>query len=372
MSTSTGFSKRNGDVTDADYMARALFHAARGRGRTSPNPTVGAVIVSADGVVIGHGCTERAGQRHGEIVALDMAGLRARGGTMYCTLEPCCHMGRTGPCVERIAAAGVSRVVAAVEDPNPLVHGRGFAFLESRGIKVDIGTGRAAAVLLNQPFFTLMNEGRPFVTLKAAVSADGYIAEAPGRRTPLTSDAANRHAQRIRAEIDAIGVGVGTILVDDPLLTARGAFRELPLIRVIFDRHLRTPPLARVLSTVEAGPVMILTVAEAAARKDIREPLENRGATIITTDGTIRSGLRALGERSVTSLLLEGGAHVHEAAWTENVVDYVRLYTAPRSLGREGVRFLNGRHFSSADLIERREESLGPDVMTEGYVHGPR
>ena len=142
------------------------------------------------------------------------------------------------PCVARIADAGIARVVAAVQDPNPLVSGRGFAFLESRGIKVDVGTGRAAAALLNQPFFTLMNEGRPFVTLKAAISADGCIAEAPGRRTALTSDAANRHAQRIRAEIDAIGVGVGTILVDDPLLTARGAYRELPLIRVIFDRQL--------------------------------------------------------------------------------------------------------------------------------------
>src|SRR5262249_53488439 len=168
--------------------------------------------------------------------------------------------------------------------------------------------GRAAAVLLNQPFFTLMNEGRPFVTLKAAVSADGFIAEAPGRRTTLTSAAANRHAQRIRAEIDAIGVGVGTILADDPLLTARGAFRELPLTRVIFDRHLRTPPGARVLSTVEAGPVMILTVAEAASRGDLRRPLEARGATIVTSDGSIRSGLRALGDRSITSLLLEGGA----------------------------------------------------------------
>jgi diaminohydroxyphosphoribosylaminopyrimidine deaminase/5-amino-6-(5-phosphoribosylamino)uracil reductase len=359
-------------VTDTDYMARALFHAARGRGRTSPNPVVGAVIVSSDGVVVGEGFHARAGAPHAEVNALDMAGARARGATLYCSLEPCCHTGRTGPCVARIADAGITRVVAAVQDPNPLVQGRGFAFLESRGIRVDVGTGRAEAVLLNQPFFTLMNEGRPFVTLKAAVSADGYIAEAPGRRTALTSDAANRHAQRIRAEVDAVAVGVGTILVDDPLLTPRGAFRELPLIRVIFDRHLRTPPQARVLSTVEAGPVMILTVAEAAARDDLRRPLENRRATIIAADGTIRSGLRALGERSVTSLLLEGGAQIHEAAWTENVVDYVRLYTAPRSLGPGGVKFLNGRQFSTSDLIERREEPLGPDVLTEGYVHGPR
>src|SRR5262249_57434602 len=139
--------------------------------------------------------------------------------------------------------------------------------------------GRAAAVLLNQPFFTLMNEGRPFVTLKAAVSADGYIREAPGRRSAVTSEAANRHAQRIRAEIDAIAVGVGTILIDDPLLTARGAYRELPLIRVIFDRHLRTPPDARVLSTVEAGAVIILSRPQAAGPSEVRKPPGTPGAT---------------------------------------------------------------------------------------------
>jgi diaminohydroxyphosphoribosylaminopyrimidine deaminase / 5-amino-6-(5-phosphoribosylamino)uracil reductase len=372
MSTSTVFSKRSGDVTDADYMARALFHAARGRGRTSPNPVVGAVIVSADGVVVGEGFHARAGAPHAEVNALDIAGARARGATLYCSLEPCCHTGRTGPCVARISEAGITRVVAAVQDPNPLVRGRGFEFLESRGIKVDVGTGRAAAVLLNQPFFTLMNEGRPFVTLKAAVSADGCIAEGPGRRTALTAEPANRHAQRVRAEIDAIGVGVGTILADDPLLTARGAYRELPLVRVIFDRHLRTPITARILSTLKAGPVMIMTVPEAAARSDLRTPLVERGATIITTDGTLRGGLRALGERSITSLLLEGGAALHEAAWIEQVVDYVRVYVTPRSLGSGGLKFLNGRHFSISDLIEPHVEHLGPDVMTEGYVHGPR
>ena len=359
-------------MTDADYMARALFHAGRGRGRTSPNPVVGAVIVSPDGVVVGEGFHTRAGAPHAEVNALTMAGVRARGATLYCSLEPCCHTGRTGPCVARIADAGITRVVAAVQDPNPLVCGRGFEYLPSRGITVDIGTGRAAAVLLNQPFFTLMHEGRPFVTLKAALSADGYIAEAPGRRTALTSDKANRHAQRIRAEIDAIGVGVGTILADDPLLTPRGAYRELPLVRVIFDRQLRTPPAARVFSTLEAGPVMIVTVAEAAGRTDVRHALEARGADVMVADGTLRSGLQALGRRGVTSLLLEGGAVLHEAAWMEQVVDYVRLYVTPRSLGAGGVKFLNGRRFSTMDLIERRVEPLGPDVLMEGYVHGPR
>ena len=359
-------------MTDADYMTRALFHAARGRGRTSPNPVVGAVIVSADGIVVGEGFHARAGAPHAEVNALLMAGDRARGATLYCSLEPCCHTGRTGPCVAKIADAGIKRVVAAVQDPNPLVCGGGFDYLQSRGITVDVGAEQAAATLLNQPFFTLMREGRPFVVLKAAISADGRVAEAPGRRTQLTGAAANRHAHRFRAEVDAIAVGVGTILTDDPLLTARGAYRELPLTRVIFDRQLRTPGGARVLSTPDAGPVMIMTTAEAVARANLRKPLEDCGAQIIVTDGSVNSGLQALGRRGVTSLLLEGGATLHETAWREGVVDYVRLYSTPRELGPSGVRFLNGLQFSVGNLTERRTLTLGPDTLTEGYVHGPR
>jgi diaminohydroxyphosphoribosylaminopyrimidine deaminase/5-amino-6-(5-phosphoribosylamino)uracil reductase len=360
-------------LTPSDYMARALFHAARGRGRTSPNPVVGAVVVSNDGIVVGHGHHERAGTPHAEVHALEMAGARARGGTLYCTLEPCSHVGRTGPCVVRIAEAGIARVVAAVEDPDPRVSGRGFAFLEEHGISVEVGLEGAAATSLNQPFFTLMRERRPFVVLKAAVSLDGYIAEAPGRRTRLTSEPANQHAQRVRAEIDAIGVGVGTILADDPLLTARGAYRARPLTRIIFDRELRTPPEARVLSTRAAGPVIIVTTARAAARAGLCNRLEQRGAEIeVAADGTLRAALERLGARQIGSLLLEGGAAVHQAAWDEEVVDFVRLYVTPHVLGPEGLRFLNGRPFSSATLFERRVEPLGSDVLIEGYVHGPR
>ena len=353
-------------------MDSALFNAERGRGRTSPNPTVGAVVVSPDGDVVGHGCTERAGQRHAEVVALDMAGDGARGGTLYCTLEPCCHVGRTGPCVARIVQSGIARVVASVRDPNPLVNGRGFAFLEAHGVGVDVGLGASRATALNQPFFTLVRARRPFVILKAAISQDGCVAEAPGRRTQLTSAASNRHAQRVRAEVDAIGVGVGTILVDDPLLTARGAYRERPLVRVIFDRRLRTPPDALVLSTLEAGPVMIVTSAAGAEQADTRRRLEARGARIeIVEDGTLRSTLTLLGDRDVGSVLLEGGPTLHLAAWDEGVVDLVRLYVTPHVLGSEGVRLLNGRPLSSTSLVERRVQPLGPDVLIEGYVHGP-
>ena len=198
------------DVVDADYMDRALFLAARGRGRTSPNPLVGAVVVAGDGVVVGQGFHRRAGEPHAEVLALEQSGPRARRDD-DCTLEPCCHVGRTGPCVTKIVEAGISRLVAAIEDPNPLVNGKGFAHLREHGVHVEVGLGASAARVLNQPFLTLMRERRPFVIMKAAISRDGCLAEAEGRRTALTSAAANRHAHALRAEVDAIGVGAGTI-----------------------------------------------------------------------------------------------------------------------------------------------------------------
>lgn len=362
-------------LTPSDYMTRALFLAERGRGRTSPNPLVGAVIVSADGVVVGSGFHERAGEAHAEVRALDAAGAAARGATLYCTLEPCCHVGRTGPCVVRIIDAGISRVVAAVEDPNPLVRGRGFAFLQEHGVSVEVGLAAEAARRINGPFFTRVREQRPQVTLKAALSLDGCLAAAPGRRTALTSAPANRHAHRVRAEVDAIAVGAGTILVDDPWLTARGAFRAQPLLRVIFDRRLRTPPGARVLSTGASGPVIIVTSADqVAGREAAREALERRGARLLVTrSGTLREAFgRLAADWQVSSLLIEGGAAIHAAAWDEGVVDAVRLYVTPHLLGTDGVPFLPDRPLWVGALRDRRVEPLGPDVLIEGYVHGAR
>jgi len=355
---------------EAAYMERALFHAARGLGRTSPNPLVGAIVVSADGVVVGQGYHHRAGEAHAEVNALDEAGGRARGATLYCTLEPCAHHGRTPPCVHRVLEAGTRRVVAATEDPNPIVSGRGFAFLREHGVHVEVGLGADASASLNRPFFTLMREGRPFVILKAAASLDGRIAETSGRRTFLTSAAANRHAHCVRAQVDAIAVGVGTVLADDPELTARGIFRERPLLRVIFDRRLRTPPDAKVLSTLSAGPVMIVSTPEASRCAELRKPLEDAGATIDASGDGLRGTFQRLAAgQQIGSLLLEGGAAMHTAAWDEGLVDYVRLYVTPHVLGNGGVELLSGRGFSSAALFERRVESLGPDVVIEGYVH---
>jgi diaminohydroxyphosphoribosylaminopyrimidine deaminase / 5-amino-6-(5-phosphoribosylamino)uracil reductase len=262
-------------------------------------------------------------------------------------------------------------VVVAMADPHPLVNGRGLAYLRAHNVQVDLGVGSACAHSINQPFLTAIAAGRPFVILKAATSQDGRIAARPGERTVLTSDAANRHAHRVRAEVDAIAVGSGTILADDPLLTARAVFRERPLARVIFDRRLRTPARARVLSTLGSGPVMIVTTAESAASPRAGA-LAAAGAEIIASDGSVRTALEALYAKGITSLLLEGGARLHAAAWDDGVVDYVRLYVTPHVLGADGVQLLNGRRFASAFLADRRIEPLGVDVVIEGYVHGPR
>ncbi|MDA1183194.1 MAG: bifunctional diaminohydroxyphosphoribosylaminopyrimidine deaminase/5-amino-6-(5-phosphoribosylamino)uracil reductase RibD [Acidobacteria bacterium] len=354
-------------------MRRALDHARRGLGRTAPNPVVGACVVTNDGVAVGDGCHEGAGGPHAEVVALEEAGARARGATLYCTLEPCVHTGRTGPCTARIVVAGITRVVAAMEDPFPLVRGRGFAALREQGVTVEVGVARDDAARLNQPFLTSVREQRPFVILKAATSLDGRLAAMPGVRTSLTSAGAQRHAHYQRAQVDAIAVGSGTLLVDDPLLTVRHVYRERPLTRVIFDRRLRAVPGARVFSTLADGPVVVLTSCDAVSRnRDRARVLEEKGVTLLAVDSSdIAVAVRALGRRGVQSLLVEGGAALHQAIWDAGIVDYVQLYVAPTSLGSDGPALLPGSTFGPASLFDRQVRQLGPDVLIEGYVHRP-
>ena len=358
---------------DARWMRRALAHARRGLGRTSPNPVVGATIVTADGVAVGDGTHERAGEPHAEVFAIEAAGSLARGATLYCTLEPCSHTGRTGPCTDRIIASGIRRVVAAMEDPFPLVSGRGFAILRDHGIVVDVGVEREAAARLNQPFLTSVRDGRPFVIVKAATSLDGRLAAGPGQRTQLTAAAAVRHAHFVRAQVDAVAVGSGTLLVDDPLLTARHVYRARPLTRVVFDRRLRTSPAARVFSTLAAGPVIIVTSRDAYdLQRERVHALEGAGATVRPFDDpTMAEALRALGQDGVQSLVIEGGPAVHRAAWDAGVVDYVQLYIAPATIGGDGPPVALGPEFTVASLVEPCVRMLGPDVLIEGYVHRP-
>ena len=358
-------------VTAADHMRRALFHARRGEGVTTPNPMVGAVVVTPDGVVAGYGRHPRAGEPHAEVFALQDAGERARGATLYVTLEPCCHVGRTGPCTRRIIAAGVRKVVAAIEDPNPLVSGKGFEELRAAGIEVEVGLLGAEAARLNRAFTIVQTEGRPMVIAKVAVSQDARIAAAPGVRTQLTSGEANRRTQRLRAAVDAIGVGSGTVLADDPLLTVRDCYRFRPLVRAIFDRTLRTTPQARLFSTLAAGPVIILTTAAAAGRHpDRADALTRAGATLIEVPGDIRRDLHALLRHDVSTLLLEGGATLHAAAWHAGVIDRVHVITAPITLGEAGVKSFGGMVLPMSELIPIRVDQLGPDQWMEADVHG--
>jgi diaminohydroxyphosphoribosylaminopyrimidine deaminase/5-amino-6-(5-phosphoribosylamino)uracil reductase len=354
-------------LSDAAYMERALLLAGRARGRTTPNPLVGAVVVTPEGVVAGAGYHERAGGPHAEVHALREAGEAARGATLYCSLEPCSHAGRTPPCVDRILESGVARVVAAVEDPNPVVAGRGFLRLRQAGVHVEVGAGDAAARRLNRPFFSAMRRGRPYVIVKAVTSLDGRVAAAGGGPTRLSSPAADRRTHALRAEVDAIAVGSGTMLADDPLLTARGVYRDRPLTRVIFDRRLRTPVTARVFSTLDAGPVVI--VAGPGAPADAARALESAGAHVVAALGGLTGALRLLVPMGVQSVLVEGGPAVHAALWREGAADAVRLVVAPRALGEAGVPWVERVVAPWASWRHLAVEPCGGDVIIEADVH---
>jgi diaminohydroxyphosphoribosylaminopyrimidine deaminase/5-amino-6-(5-phosphoribosylamino)uracil reductase len=360
-------------ATDADFMRRALFHAARAEGVTTPNPVVGAVVVSPDGIVVGQGRHPRAGEPHAEVFALDDAGDRARGATLYVTLEPCCHTGRTGPCTRRIVASGVTRVVAAMPDPNPLVSGKGFEELRANGIQVDVGVLREEAARLNRAFTIVQTQGRPMVIAKAATSLDSRIAASVGARTQISSAEANRRTQRLRAAVDAVGVGSGTLLADDPVLTVRDCFRPRPLARVVFDRELRTPATARILSTLAAGPVIIVTTPAAVSSYPERvAALRENGATLVEGAGDLRQDLKLLVQFDISTLLLEGGARMHAEALRAGVIDRVHLIVAPASLGEDGVKLFDGVDMPLSELTQVRVDRLGPDTWVEADVYGDR
>jgi diaminohydroxyphosphoribosylaminopyrimidine deaminase/5-amino-6-(5-phosphoribosylamino)uracil reductase len=359
---------------DRAFMAKALALAERGRGRTSPNPMVGAIIVDDDGVIVGRGAHEFAGGPHAEAHALAAAGQRARGATLYCTLEPCYPYAskRTAPCAPALAAAGIRRAVVAVEDPNPNVRGRGLDYLRDHGIELTVGVEREAAERLNRGFFSVKRRGRPFVTIKAALSRDGKVAAAPGARTAITSAVANDLIHRERAEIDAIAIGSGTLLTDDPVLTARVAYRQRPLTRVVFDRRLRTPACAAMLKTREHGPIIVVTHTGDAEAQSRARALENAGAIVERIehggDAFLEHSLVRLAARDVTTLVVEGGPTLHEAFWRRGLVDRVQLFIAPLDLGRDGVGWMMPPRQIVESLDDVRTLTAGPDVLIEGVV----
>lgn len=363
------------DTSDRQFMALALRLARRGTGRTSPNPAVGAVVVQG-GRVVGTGWHRQAGQAHAEVLALEEAGPAAPGATLYVTLEPCCHQGRTPPCTGAVAAAGVRRVVVAMLDPDPRVGGRGIGELASQGIAVAVGPGGPEAERLNEAYLLHRRLGRPFVTYKAAASLDGRTAAADGTSRWITGPAARRDVHRLRSASDAICVGIGTVLKDDPSLTVREVRSDRPPLRVVVDSLARTPPGARVLDG--AAPTLV-TVSDAAPAAAVTA-IEARGAEVArlpAAGGRLALGplLACLAERGIVSLLLEGGAILAGAFAAAGLVDRYVFYLAPKLLGGEGTAgLLEG--WAAAGIGDARPlalgriRRLGPDLRLEARPAG--
>lgn len=378
---------------DESFIRQALELARGGVGLTSPNPCVGAVIADPHGNALGVGGYTYDGVKHAELLALEKAGARARGATLYINLEPCSHQGRTPACVDALIAAGIRRVVASMQDPNPLVSGQGFAKLRAAGVQVETGLGEEEARRLNESFAKYIRHKTPLVTLKAAMTLDGKIAPPPGESEKptalgaggvtggwITSEVARRHVQELRHENDAIMAGVGTIIADDPLLTDRsGRPRRRPLLRVIVDSRLRLPHESRVVKTVQNDVVVLCSFAEEKKKRQLQQ-LGIRVEQIPAPHPDGRPDMigmaRRLGELEITSLLIEGGAMVNWAALASGVVDKVFLYYAPKILAGTGsVPFAAGlgfRRISEAAYVRSLQlHRFGEDFAVEGYLRDP-
>jgi len=380
--------------SDEQHLHRALELARAGTGLASPNPYVGAVITDSQANVVGTGTYTYDGVKHAEILALEQAGPKARGGTLYINLEPHAHQGRTPPCTDALISSGLHRVVASMADPNPKVSGRGFEQLRAAGVQVEVGRLEEQARRLNEAFARYTRQGTPLVTLKAAMTLDGKIAPPPtetllkGNGTPaggwVTSEVTRAHVQELRHQNDALMVGAGTILSDNPLLTDRsGKRRRRPLLRVILDSRLRLPLDSRLVKNVAAERANDVLVFCASADEKKKAELEKLGVRVetiatIEMDGRpdLPAILRRLGQLEITSLIIEGGATVNWAALAANVVDKVFLYYAPKILAGTGsVPFAAGagfRHMSQAAQVKRLHlHRFGEDFAVEGYVRDP-
>jgi diaminohydroxyphosphoribosylaminopyrimidine deaminase/5-amino-6-(5-phosphoribosylamino)uracil reductase len=318
------------------YLEEALDLAAQGLGRVSPNPAVGAVIVR-DGTVVGRGFHTWSGMKHAEILALDEAGERARNATLYLTLEPCSHQGRTPPCIGAIVASGIKKVVAAMQDPNPQVRGSGFNGLKNAGVEVEIDSHYTAqATQLNESFVHFMRTGRPLVVLKAAVTLDGKIGAPDDNEGWITSEAARAHVQTLRHRSDAILTGIGTVLADDCLLTDRtGDERSRPLLRIVLDSLLRTPAESKMVSS-NRGDVLVVTTS--AASPERRKRLESKGVRVEVLEGAdgrvdLRAVVSLLANEKYLSLMIEAGSRVNWTALESGIADKIYFYYAPKILG---------------------------------------
>jgi diaminohydroxyphosphoribosylaminopyrimidine deaminase/5-amino-6-(5-phosphoribosylamino)uracil reductase len=361
---------------DSSYMDRALALAKAGRGLTSPNPMVGAVLVR-EGLVVGEGFHRYAELKHAEVLAIEQAGGKTQGATLYVNLEPCSHFGRTGPCCTLVASAGVSRVVAAMQDPNPRVAGTGFQQLKEAGIDLIVGTGEAEARRLNEAYLKYIKTGLPFVTLKAGMTLDGKIAASDGRSKWITSQDSRKRAQQLRFENDALLVGIRTVLQDDPWLTDRTAqTRRRPLTRVVLDSNLSLPLQSNIVRSRQEGAILVFCSQDCEPKR--RSQLEEIGIEVIPVAASghhvpIITVLKELGCREITSLLIEGGAEVNFSSLSNQAVDKIIFFLAPRILGgRQAVSVVGGDGFRDLDqslsLTFAAVEQVGPDLMVEAYV----
>jgi len=359
---------------DFHFMQHALDLARKGVGLASPNPTVGCVIVH-DGAIVGQGFHQYHWRDHAEIVALKQAGDRARGATLYVTLEPCNHTGRTGPCTEAIIAAGISRVVAAMQDPNPKTSGSGFARLRAAKIEVDTGLLESEAEKLNEAFACWITTKKPFVTLKSALTLDGQLAlpraSKGKKRVWISSEESRAEVQRMRHASDALLTGIGTILADNPLLTDRsGLERRRRLLRVILDTKLRLPLQSRIVQTAD-DDLLVFTAASLKSPK--ARKLQNAGIEVVrskTSAGEIdlATVLKELGRREILSVLLESGPHLNAAAFSAGLVHKLVLFYAPKLAGRTAVPFVSTLPSSIQTVRLRSLRQFGPDVALELVV----
>lgn len=358
---------------DLLHMRAALALARRGLGNAWPNPAVGCVLVK-DGRVIGRGWTQPGGRPHAETEALRRAGEAARGATAYVTLEPCSHHGRTPPCCEALAGVGIARVVMAMRDPDPRVNGRGLAMLRGAGITVEEGLLEAEARALNAGFFRRIQAGMPMVTLKLASTLDGRIATASGESRWITGAAARHEVHALRARHDAILVGSGTVLADDPDLTCRiPGMERVPMLRVVADARLRTPEASRLVQGAQVAPVLIITAP--GHPPAAQAPFIAAGADIVTVPAHAAGGLdlpsllRALGRRGVTRVLAEGGAGLAAALLRQGLVDRLAWFHAPAVMGGDGHPALQGLRLAALSAMPRfrrtAQRALGDDMLSE-------
>ena len=355
-------------------MRQALELAARGLGETNPNPAVGCLLVR-DGRVVGQGFHARAGEPHAEVLALRQAGQRARGATLYANLEPCAHLGRTGPCAPLVAEAGIRRVVAAMRDPDPRVNGRGLSLLRRAGVGVETGILEAEALLLNEPFVVSVRARRPFVVLKAALTLDGRIATAAGESKWITSAAQRREARELRRRYDGVAVGIGTLLADDPMLLPSPRVRR-PFSRIVFDSRLRIPLRSRLVRSARSSPVWVLTRG-GDPRK--RSRLERLGVAVIQVAGRGRvspaAALRELYARGLRSLMVEGGSELLGSFLAEGLFDQVALFRAPLLMGgRRSLPAFGGPdrgRLADAARLRRTSPLLRGRLARDAAVVGP-